>query len=97
MAAFEWDLPKAEENLRLGRIDFEDATRLFSGLMITTPVQREDESRYVSIGILEGETIVVVWTPREGAIRLVSVRKASRKERKHFNQEVRRSVGTGTN
>jgi len=45
----------------------------------------EDEPRFVTVGMgSAGELLVAVWTERDGECRLISVRRATRKERKHY-------------
>ena len=53
--------------------------------------QQRDERRFIAIGIVEGSTIAVVWTPRGSDRRIISARKASRKERKQYGTAVKRA------
>ena len=44
-----------------------------------------DERRYISVGLgSSSEILVVVWTERSEDIRLISARRATRKERKAY-------------
>ena len=45
----------------------------------------EGESRWITVGMnAGGELLVVVWTARDGGERLISVRRATAKERKDY-------------
>lgn len=49
----------------------------------------QDEARYVSIGVnLRGVVMVVVWTERDEAARFISVRKATPKERRKYEEGI---------
>jgi uncharacterized DUF497 family protein len=52
------------------------------------------ENRFTSICERNGRLITVVWTPRFGAIRIISVRAARKNEQAHYRQSVGRSAGT---
>ncbi len=88
---FEWDPDKAEQNLREHRIDFADAVGVFDSPRLT----REDsdvegERRFVTLGIDGlGRLLVVVYTHREDTVRVISARKATKKERNEYAQRVR--------
>jgi len=41
---------------------------------------RFDEPRFRTYGLIRGALFVCVWTPRQGGVRIISVRPASRKE-----------------
>ncbi|WP_148028425.1 BrnT family toxin, partial [Burkholderia pseudomallei] len=47
---------------------------------------REDyvESRYITVGTLDGRMIVMVWTPRGEARRIISMRKANDREQARY-------------
>jgi len=81
---FEWDAAKAATNLRKHGVSFEEAVTVFSdafSLTIADPV--EPENRLVTVGWSHRRrTLVVVHSDRGTAIRLISARVATRKERK---------------
>jgi len=56
-------------------------------LALTIPDERFDEERFVTIG-LDGfdRVLVVVYTLRGEAIRIISARKASRRERQQYEE-----------
>jgi uncharacterized DUF497 family protein len=70
-------------------VRFADAATVFDDplLKTTTDPDAEGEARYVSLGRdVTGAILVVVWTERNDAIRLISARKASPGEAKRLNR-----------
>ncbi len=59
-------------------LDFADAGTVFAGVTITVQDMRRDygEDRYITAGHLEGRCVVLVWTPRDEARRIISMRHA---------------------
>jgi uncharacterized DUF497 family protein len=92
MTDFEWDPEKAEANWLKHGIRFEDAARVFGGLMLSWSTRRGSEVRFASIGVIDGTAVVVFWTPRENVVRIFSARRAKRRERRRFDQEIGRSA-----
>ncbi len=92
MDGFEWDPAKAEANLRKHGIGFEDAALALLEVGLMKPSPRNDEHRFEAICILQGVLIVVVWTPRANAIRVLSARRAKRNERKRYREALRRGA-----
>ncbi len=58
------------------------AGRIIDGDVITVPDERRDygETRFIIIGRLDGRMVVTVWTQRDGARRIISLRKANESE-----------------
>ena len=84
---FEWDEAKAVSNLRRHRVSFEYATRVFlDALGVEMEDGRRDcgEARYITVGRIERRVFVVVYTQRTDVIRLVSARKANRREVRRY-------------
>lgn len=83
---FEWDEEKRIANIKKHSIDFRDACSVFNGVTVTVEDLRRDydEERFITIGSLNGRTIVVVHTERLNNIRLISARKATKYERAKF-------------
>ncbi len=84
---FEWDSAKSLENLQKHGIAFEEAKLIFDGPVLTRVDDRLDfgELREISLGALSPDAVlVVVHTDRNGNIRLISARKANRRERKIY-------------
>ncbi|EAW39111.1 MULTISPECIES: BrnT family toxin [Lyngbya] len=87
--AYQWNRDKAIANLRKHGIDFADAVSIFSDdLAITITDERFEEERFITVGMdAFGRILVVVYTVREDEIRLISARKATRKERQQYEEE----------
>jgi hypothetical protein len=88
---FEWDPGKARSNITKHGITFEEASTAFadsSSLTIPDPEHSHSEERYVTMGMaLTGKLLVVVHTDRGDNIRLISARRASRRERRNYEKE----------
>ena len=59
------------------------AEEVFAGATLTVEDDWEDygEDRFITIGFLDATMVVLVWTPRDGAHRIISMRKANERER----------------
>ena len=88
---FEWDEKKSVVNLQKHGVDFSLAVEIFSDPKAVVQFSREidGEKRYQIIGSLAGEVIVllVVFVQRKEKIRVISARKASKKERLIYGQK----------
>lgn len=82
---FEWDETKRLGVLEARGIDFVDAHLLFEGRpVLTEPVHRAGEERWLSIGQIEKKLIAVVWTWREDRIRIIAMRRARDEEKNRY-------------
>ena len=88
---FEWDPAKALENLRVHGVNFAVAAQVFDNPYLQwEDSDAEAEQRFEALGIDGlGRLLVVVYTYRPGKIRLISARKATKKEGKEYAQRVR--------
>lgn len=87
---FDWDDKKSEANLQLRGFGFEIAAEIFAGDIITKIDSRKNykETRIQAIGEnAYGDVLFVVYTVRDGAIRIISARPASRKERTRWSEK----------
>ena len=88
---FEWDPEKARANLAKHGISFEEAMQAFLdplSVTILDPNHSEGEDRFVLLGqSAGGRLLVVVHTDRGDAIRLISARRATRREHRAYEQE----------
>lgn len=85
---FEWDERKNAINLGKHGFDFADASRIFD-LPLLSALHEHDygEERWVSIGMLNGRFVVVVYTePDANTIHVISLRKALSHERRRYEQ-----------
>ncbi len=82
----EWDHQKAAANLRKHGVDFADAaTVLHDEQALTFRDDHAAERRFVSLGMdALGRLLVVVVTWRGDVARLISARKATRRERAQY-------------
>ena len=87
--SFQWDPRKAVANLDKHGIDFADATGVLEDPRgFTMPEPHPHEERFITLGLDPiGRVLVVVWTPRDEDIRLISARKATRAERRQYEEE----------
>jgi uncharacterized protein len=88
---FEWDGRKNSVNLRKHGFDLADAVPMFDGPMLVQADTREDysESRWIGIGSTNGRMAVVVFSEgKDDCIRIISLRKANRHERKRFEETI---------
>jgi len=89
---FEWDEAKSEACFRDRGFDFAYALRAFldRDRLVQQDVRRSyGEDRYQVTGKIEGRLFVLVYTPRQGAIRIVSARKANQREVKQYENRTR--------
>jgi hypothetical protein len=84
--AFEWDPLKAALNLRKHGIDLADVAGVFDDDRARTMLDDDpDEERFVTIGRDNlGRILVVVFTWRVARVRLISARRATRRERHDY-------------
>ncbi len=86
---FEWDDEKEKINIVKHGIDFATAALVFrdeNRLEFYDEAHSDYEERYITIGLIEGVTcvVMVVYTEREEAVRLISARKATKYERRMY-------------
>ena len=87
---FEWDEAKAATNLGKHGVSFTEATTAFAdplAAIFPDPDHSDDEEREILVGYSEYNLLLIVsYTVRADAIRIISARKASRSERQsHAN------------
>ena len=87
---FQWDENKARTNLAKHGVSFEEAATVFGdalSLTIPDPAHSQREDRFIILGMShKGKLLVVVHTERGDSIRLISARRASRRERKSHEE-----------
>ncbi|MCP4658260.1 MAG: BrnT family toxin [bacterium] len=86
----EWDEEKRQENIRIHGFDFVGAEAIFDGDTLTIEDTRRDygERRWVTVGMFEGRLVVLVHTERGDVIRPISLRKATRYERRTYFSQI---------
>jgi hypothetical protein len=87
---FEWDDNKAARNFSKHGVSFEEAaTVFFDPLYIDffDPAHSDDERRYIRVGRSEQHRVLVVsYTERDHAARLISARLATKRERQAYEE-----------
>lgn len=89
---FEWDDTKNDACFERRGFDFSYAVRAFLDRhRIVAQDRRRDygEDRYRLLGMIDGRTYVIVYTMRGSTTRIISARKASRKEVAHYEHNSR--------
>jgi uncharacterized protein len=87
---FAWDPKKAASNLRDHKVTFEEASSVFGDSLAITfddPDHSEGESRLLTFGLSEqGRLLVVSHMERRGLLRIISARRATRAERRIYEE-----------
>ncbi len=85
-----FDEHKRNETLAVRGLDFNDAPQVFLSEMFQMHDNRVDygEQRFISVGILNERTVVVVWTKRGNTRRIISMRHAHDKETRRYTQKL---------
>jgi hypothetical protein len=87
---YEWDQSKAIANQRKHDVSFDEAGSVFLDPLAISghdPDHSVNESRYITFGLSSlGRLIVVCHTYRPGAIRIISARLMTRKERQMYEE-----------
>ena len=95
MLLFEWDTHKARKNEETHGVSFDEASTAFRdtlSLTIRDPLHSDEEDRFILIGNSgTNRLLVVVHTERGENIRIITARKATKKERKQYEKNVKRS------
>jgi uncharacterized DUF497 family protein len=86
----DFDPDKRNKALTERGLDFARAGEIFPGRHFTAEDTREDysEPRYITLGKLEERMVVMVWTPRGEARRIISMRKANEREQARYAHRV---------
>jgi uncharacterized protein len=89
---YEWDGAKASTNLRKHKVSFAEAASVFLDPLALTffdPDHSDEEDREITIGISSRKrALFVLHCERGGRIRIISARKATRKERLQYEKNI---------
>ena len=88
---FEWDSKKNELNIRERGVDFVDAKEMFEHDLFVVPDIRKNygENRFIGVGYIKNRLMVVVFTKRKfNTIRIISLRKANKREQAKFKTSI---------
>jgi len=85
---FEWDSAKAIANAQKHGVTFDEASTVFGdplALLMPDPAHSEGEARYLLLGMSAYERLLVVaFVERPPRTRLISARRATRRERRRY-------------
>lgn len=84
---YQWDRDKARVNLKKHSVDFADAVGVFEDSLALTieDLDTPEETRWLTLGTdFLGRLLVVIYTYKGETIRLISARKATKKERECY-------------
>lgn len=87
-AKLEWDETKRQKTLDERGLDFADMTYFSWETAVIYKDTRNTygETRYITVGYLMKTIVVCVWCSRNGHMRIISLRKANKRERKTYEQ-----------
>ena len=88
---FEWDPEKDDANLQKHGVSFDEGSTVFGdplSLLMPDPDHSADEERYIVLGMsAHRKLLVVAFAERPPNTRLISARRATRAERKRYEEE----------
>ncbi|MGC1780781.1 MAG: BrnT family toxin [Xanthobacteraceae bacterium] len=87
---FEWDDAKAAQNYADHGVTFDAAKAIFDDAFAVERLDDRDdygEDRYIIIGTVDGRVLFVVYTLRNGTIRIISARGAEPHERRRYHED----------
>jgi len=88
---FEWDPGKARQNRRKHRVSFQEAATVFGDPLAVTypdPDHSVSEQRFITVGMSgAGRVLMLAHLDRNENIRIISARKTTRRERKHYEEK----------
>ena len=81
---------KRDKALKERGLDFARVVEVFNGHHFTGEDSREDysETRYITVGKLDDRMVVMTWTPRGEARRIISMRKANEREQTRYRNRL---------
>ena len=95
---FTWDANKSERNLRERGFDFEFAAEIMVSPVLVKVIEGKEygEPRFIAIGETDGIVFTVIYTRRVGedgevVRKIISARRASRKERSRYEKAQRQN------
>jgi hypothetical protein len=93
---YEWNAAKAKANLQKHGVSFDEAATVFLDPLALTfpdPDQCSGEEREITIGYGSRHRVVFVsHCPRGDGIRIISARKATRRERRQYEEGIGKEI-----
>jgi len=94
--SFDWDEGNINKNWDKHRVHHLECEEIFFNEPIVTKAEKRrvsQEERISALGVTnEGRFLFVVFTIRRGRIRVISARNANKKERKIYNEEIKKDT-----
>jgi len=91
MVNFGWDPGKARQNRRKHRVSFPEAATVFGDPLAVTyrdPDHSTSEQRFITVRMSSaGRVLIVAHVDRNENVRIISARKATQRERKHYEEK----------
>jgi hypothetical protein len=86
----EFDQDKRDKTLQERGLDFARAGEVFASVTVTIEDICRDygETRYISVGLLDLRAVILVWTPRGKARRIISMRYANDREKEKYSKHL---------
>lgn len=84
LKGFDWDSQKNASNAAKHGVSFEEAAELFQAPFFRVRSDRYGEPRWVALGKARNRVIAVIYTERNGRIRIISARRARKHEREIY-------------
>ena len=86
----EYDHAKRDLTFDKRGLNMARAAEVFTGPHLPVPDIRFDygEERFVTVGLLDERMVILAWTPRGAAFRIISMRKANEREEKRYRHRL---------
>jgi uncharacterized DUF497 family protein len=90
---YSYDQDKRNKVLEERGLDLADASKVFEGFYLSRADEKHSvvEKRVNTLGMLDGELVLVIWTPRDDERRIITMWKANEKERRKYHERRDRS------
>jgi uncharacterized DUF497 family protein len=89
---FEWNREKAISNLKKHGVSFNEASSVFKDKFSATgydPDHSLSEHRFITVGVSDRKrNLIVSHTDRQDVVRIISARKATRREVKFYEENI---------
>ena len=83
---YEWDEVKRQSNAQKHGIDFQEVEVFDWDSALVERSDRAGEVRFVAVGYIDVRLCCIVFTERRTRIRVISLRRASRREERRYAQ-----------
>lgn len=87
---FDWDDTRWASNIEKHGIDFDDAVKVFADPLVLTSdvtLPEHGETRFKTVGSVDGRVMAVIFTDRGPVRRIISARWSRRNERREYDHQ----------